>query len=107
VEARPQELIIFEHSNGECPYSKWLKKLDRRIAKRITLRVGRLEEGNFGDCKAARDGVQELRLDFGPGYRVYFAREGKAVVVLLFGGDKSSQTNDIKAAKAFWREYER
>lgn len=107
VEARPRELNIFETNNGGCPYSEWLGGLDRKTRARIRVRVARLEDGNFGDCEPAGEGVQELKLHFGPGYRVYFALHGRNVVLLLCGGDKSSQTKDIKAAKALWREYKR
>ncbi len=69
------------------------------------MRLDRLEQGNFGDCKAVGDGVLELRMDFGPGYRVYFAEDGPDVVLLLLGGDKSTQDKDIETAKTYWREY--
>jgi putative addiction module killer protein len=75
--------------------------------RKIQVRLNRLEDGNFGDCKPSGKGVQELRLDFGPGYRIYFALDGKNVVLLLCGGDKSSQASDIKLAKAYWREHKR
>lgn len=71
----------------------------------IRARINRLELGNFGDCKSVGAGVLELRVSFGPGYRVYFGRDGNTVVVLLYGGDKGSQTRDILKAKLFWKEY--
>ena len=67
-------------------------------------RLTRIEQGNFGDCKSVGEGVLELRIDFGPGYRVYFVRSGPAVYLLLTGGEKSSQTRDIEQAKAMARE---
>jgi putative addiction module killer protein len=73
--------------------------------KRILARVARMQQGNFGDCEPVGDGVRELRLFFGPGYRVYFAERGDEIVVLLCGGDKNSQKNDIQQAKTYWREY--
>jgi putative addiction module killer protein len=69
---------------------------------KVAIRIRRAELGNFGDVKPLEDGVSEMRIDFGPGYRVYFAREGQVVYLLLCGGDKSTQKADIKAAKALW-----
>jgi putative addiction module killer protein len=66
-----------------------------------------LQIGNFGDCKALRDGVSELRIDWGPGYRVYFAMAGRTTVLLLCGGDKRKQAADIKRAVEYWRDYKR
>jgi putative addiction module killer protein len=71
----------------------------------IKLRIDRLEYGIFGDCKPVGEGVLELRIKSGPGYRVYFAEDGAKIILLLIGGDKSTQTKDIKTAKGFWREY--
>ncbi len=72
---------------------------------RMQARLEKLEEGNFGDYKSVGEGVFELRFHFGSGYRIYFAQIGNAIVLLLCGGDKSSQTGDIERAKAYWREY--
>ena len=71
---------------------------DRQGARRIQARIDRVSDGNFGDCEPVGEGVSEMRIHFGPGYRVYFARRGSDVVILLAGGDKSSQGKDIKAA---------
>jgi putative addiction module killer protein len=88
-------------------FGDWLDGLkDRRAVARILGRIERVKAGNLGDAKAVGDGVSELRIDYGPGYRVYFIRSGRAVVVLLCGGDKSTQDRDIRAAKALakaWR----
>jgi len=73
----------------------------------VRVRLNRLRLGNFGDCKFVGDGVHELRIAYGPGYRVYFGREGNFVVILLSGGDKGSQTRDITKAKEFWLDYNR
>lgn len=79
----------------------WLSGLrDRRAIARINIRIRRLEMGNPGDAKSVGDGVYEMRVDYGPGYRVYYVHMGKAVVILLCGGDKSTQDHDIKAAKS-------
>ena len=82
-------------------FSNWLTKLkDVQARARIVRRVDRLQQGNPGDVKPVGEGVSELRIDYGPGYRVYFIQEGKLVIVLLCGGDKSSQSRDISQAKA-------
>ena len=86
-------------------FSKWLYKLrDRQAAAMIVSRLSRIELGNFGDHKSLGDKVSEMRLDFGPGYRVYFTKRGETVVILLCGGDKGSQEKDIEKAKAMAKE---
>lgn len=78
----------------------WIRRLrDRRAAARVALRVDRLALGNPGDVKPVGEGVSELRIDYGPGYRVYFIQEGQVVIILLCGGDKATQARDIAAAK--------
>ncbi|MGP4804563.1 type II toxin-antitoxin system RelE/ParE family toxin [Agrobacterium cavarae] len=82
-------------------FSNWLTKLkDVQARARIVRRVDRLQRGNPGDVKPVGEGISELRIDYGPGYRVYFIQEGKLIIVLLCGGDKSSQSRDISQAKA-------
>ena len=78
---------------------------DRRARARILVRLNRVRLGNFGDSKSVGDGVFELRMSFGPGYRLYFGREGEAMVLLLCGGDKSTQSKDIARAKDYWADY--
>ncbi len=85
-------------------FSGWLKSLkDVRAQSRIQIRIARVEMGNLGDAKFF-DGIGELRVDYGPGYRVYFVQRGKVLIVLLCGGDKSSQKSDIKKAIAMAKE---
>ena len=89
-------------------FSLWLRGLaDRRARARLAARIDRLAHGNPGDVAAVGEGVSELRIHFGPGYRVYFASRGRALVILLCGGDKSSQASDIKTAKQLARNLEK
>jgi putative addiction module killer protein len=82
-------------------FTDWLSQLrDTRAQAKIAGRIARLAGGNFGDVKAVGDGIGELRVNFGPGYRLYFVKQGVAIVILLCGGDKGSQSRDIKRAKA-------
>jgi putative addiction module killer protein len=81
-------------------YAKWFKSLrDRNAKDRIDVRIFRLQAGNFGDVKSVGEGVRELRIDYGPGYRVYFVQRGEVLVILLCGGDKRTQNRDIGTAK--------
>ena len=87
-------------------FVRWLKKLrDREGRLRILKRLRRLSDGQFGDCQPVGEGVHELRMFFGPGYRVYFAQQGSAVILLLAGGDKDSQAGDIARAKVLAKEF--
>lgn len=97
---------LYESAKGKYPFEKWFKGLkDRKARAAITNRLNRVLLGNFGDCKSVGQGVYELRVQFGPGYRVYFGKERDIVIVLLAGGDKSTQTKDIEKAKKFWSDY--
>jgi putative addiction module killer protein len=88
-------------------YRKWFDKLkDRNARARIDIRIRRLSLGNPGDVKAVGEGVSELRIDYGPGYRVYFTRKGALLIILIAGGDKTTQTSDIKKAKGLVHEIE-
>lgn len=101
-----RKILIYQDHNGNEPFVEWINKLKDIVGKcRILRRIDRLENGNFGDHKSVGEGVQELRMNFGPGYRVYFAQEGDNIVLLLCGGDKSTQSNDITLAKAYWKDY--
>ena len=92
-------------TDGVSPFRRWLVARDAPVRARIQARVLRFEMGNLGDCKAVGGGVLEARLDFGPGYRIYLARDGAALVLLLLGGDKSTQAKDIRTARAYWLDY--
>ena len=89
-------------------FASWMAALgDLRARARIAVRVERARQGNFGDCDPVGEGVLEMRIHYGPGYRVYFARRGNAVYFLLYGGDKSTQSRDILRAKLIWRQVKR
>ena len=106
MEANPRELRSYQAPSGKIPFQDWLSNLrDAKGRAQIEIRIDRLEYGNFGDCKAVGEGVLELRIRFGPGYRVYLAEDGPKVVLLLIGGDKNTQAKDIKTARGYWREY--
>lgn len=102
----PKRVIVYADDAGREPFTEWLYGLrDVMGRKRILARVSRLQQGNYGDCEPVGEGVSELRLFVGPGYRVYLGEHGAHIVVLLCGGDKHSQRKDIQQAKAYWKEY--
>jgi putative addiction module killer protein len=102
----PKHVIVYATPEGKEPFTDWLNQLrDVMARKRILVRVSRLQRGNYGDCKSIGEGVSELRMFFGSGYRVYFGERGNDLVILLCGGDKSSQSKDIEKAKKYWQEY--
>ena len=100
------QLLYYQTAIGGQPFPEWLAGLkDVQARARIQTRLNRLALGNFGDCEPVGDGVLELRIDWGPGYRVYFSRVGQVIVLLLCGGDKTTQTKDIDRAKACFEDY--
>ena len=102
----PKKLVAFRTEDGRVPFDEWLCDLhDPRAAVRILARLVRVRCGNLGDCKAVGDGVSELRVDYGPGYRVYLGQQGQTLVVLLCGGDKRTQARDIRLAKQYWYQF--
>lgn len=90
---------------GHSPFDDWFNSLDAVTAARVDKYIRRLEAGNFGAVKTLQEGVSELKLDFGPGYRVYFGRDGKTIIILLGGGSKRRQSADIAAAIERWKRY--
>lgn len=95
-------------ADGHDPVQDWMDAVrDMRARVAILRRLERMKVGNFGDHKFCRDGVWELRIDTGPGYRVYYAQAGQTLVLLLCGGDKRSQRSDIERASAYWQDWER
>ena len=102
MEVQPREIQTYETLEDRSPFEEWLDALrDIQGKAKIKARLQRLAFGNLGDCKSVGDGVSELRIDCGPGYRVYFAEKGSTIVLLLCGGDKSTQERDIRKAKAY------
>jgi putative addiction module killer protein len=99
------ELRAYIAINGKSYFREWVESLDLRTTKTIDRRLLRLETGNFGDVKPIGEGLSELRIDYGPGYRVYFGRAGKEIILLLCGSDKSGQDRAIAKAKSLWKEY--
>jgi putative addiction module killer protein len=101
------ELLEYVNAAGVSPFAKWRERLDAATRARVTVAVFRLEAGNFSAVKGAGSGIFELRLDFGPGYRVYFGKDGEKLIILLGGGTKKRQQDDIEAAQERWQEYKR
>jgi len=91
--------------SGRSPYAEWYEGLDNVTAERVDKYLRRLEQGNFGAAKALQDGVFEARMDFGPGYRAYYGRDGRTIIILLGGGSKRRQDADIAAAVGRWKRY--
>jgi len=101
-------VIIYKDGYGNEPFSDWLESIkDRNIYLRIRKRLRRIERGNLGDYRLVGEGVLELRLHFGPGYRVYCSQVGNEIILLLTGGDKSTQDRDIQRAKYYLYDYKR
>jgi len=102
----PKTVLTYQDVNGNEPFTEWLSGLrDPKGRRAILKRIGRLEQGLYGDCEPVGEGVLELRIFLGPGYRVYFGEDAGHIVILLCGGDKDTQTRDIKDAKEYWKEY--
>jgi putative addiction module killer protein len=98
-------LRLYKLKNGKVPYQDWLSTLDRPIRARISARVDRVANGNFGVCHPVGQGVKELCLDFGPGYRIYFTEQDSTIVVLLLAGNKSRQQKDIEKAHEYFNDF--
>jgi putative addiction module killer protein len=100
------EIRIYTDSEGYAPFLYWLGALPDRLARaKIRARLARVEAGNLGDCKPLREGVQELRIDHGPGYRVYLSRQGPVLVLLLCGSDKGDQSREIEKAIGYLNDW--
>jgi len=99
------EIRYFVAREGHQPFADWFADLESVARAKVTRAIVRLEQGNFSNVKSVGEGVFEYRIDFGPGYRVYFGQDGPTLVILLTGGTKKRQQRDVDAAHAFWREY--
>ena len=99
------ELREYESPTGVSPFGRWFDDLHHRAAQKVTTALYRMRQGNFSNVKGVGKGVFEFRIRYGPGYRIYFGKDGELMVILLAGGDKSSQRNDIAAAHVRWDEY--
>ena len=105
-ESSVTQIRIYQTKDKESPFENWLDNLNDINAKaRILQRIDRIALGNFGDCEPVGDGVHEVRIDYGPGYRIYFGNDGKTLVILLCGGTKRHQEKDIRKAKEYWQDY--
>lgn len=101
------EIELYETASGLCPFGDWFESLkEQNMRAKILTRLDRLKLGNFGDCKALSDKIFELRIHYGPGIRIYYSKIGNKIVLLLCGGDKSSQTKDINKAKEYLKQYQ-
>jgi putative addiction module killer protein len=99
------EIRYYVAADGRQPFAEWFADLAAVARAKVTRALARLEQGNVSSVKSVGEGVFEVRIEFGPGYRVYFGRDGEALVILLTGGTKKRQQRDIDAAQAYWRDY--
>jgi len=97
----------FLDERGASPFARWFDALDPQAAAKVTVALVRMESGNLSNAKAVGEGVQEYRIAWGPGYRLYFGRDGDTLIILLCGGTKRRQQDDIAEAKTLWSEYKR
>ena len=100
------EIRSYIDRRGRRPFNEWLERLDPPVRQRITRILDRMTEGNLGDLRSVGEGVVERRIHFGPGYRIYLAWDGPRLIILLGGGDKSDQRDDIARAIEDWRDYQ-
>lgn len=100
-------MVLEEYLDGSgiSPFGDWFDGLDAINAAKVTVALARIERGAVSNVKGVGDGIQEFRIDYGPGFRIYFGRDGERLVILLGGGTKRRQDRDIEAAKARWRDY--
>ena len=99
------DIRYYVAASGEEPFADWFAGLDTVASAKIARALARMEQGNLSNVKGVGEGVLEYRIDFGPGYRIYFGRDGETIIILLTGGTKKRQQRDIEAAHAYWRDY--
>jgi len=108
MEAKPRDIQRYVTPDGKVPFDEWFLSLrDRKTKAKIDKRLDRVARGNLGDYRRVGEGVCELRVDWGPGYRIYFGQMGSSIILLLCGGDKSTQERDIRTAIEYWQAYRR
>jgi putative addiction module killer protein len=100
-------VVEYLDASGASPFGRWFDDLDPHAAAKVAMALTRLEQGNLSNAKGVGSGLSEYRIDFGPGYRVYFGRDGDQLIVVVGGGTKKRQRRDIEAALARWRDYKR
>lgn len=101
------QLTVYQDKNGWLPFDEWMESLDPTERQKIRMKIGRLALGNFCNCKSLDDGVLEVKINCGPGYRVYFALVGSNGILILFAGTKRTQQRDIQKAKKFLNDYKK
>ena len=107
MEPVERELDYYHMADGRVPYWDWYRSLrDTKTRETVNVRLARVRVGNFGHCEPVGEGVVELKIDYGSGYRVYLGQVGLRMVFLLTGGDKYTQDKDIRKAKVFWHDYQ-
>lgn len=106
MEAQPRDVQRYITVDGRIPFAEWLDSLrDHNVRGKINQRIKRVSLGNLGNYRSVGEGVCELKIDYGPGYRVYFGQVGLTIILLLCGGDKSTQEQDIRKAQEYWKNY--
>ena len=101
------EVREYVSEDGSSPYAKWFDSLNAQAAAKVTIALTRMAQGNLSNAKSVGGGLQEYRIDFGPGYRIYFGRDSDGLVILLGGGTKKRQQDDIRRAQTLWADYRR
>jgi putative addiction module killer protein len=103
-----KRILHYRTATGVIPYRAWFDSLKDKLAKaHIRNHIDRAQDGNFGKHRSVGGGVVELKIDFGPGYRVYLGQDGNDLIILLSGGDKSTQDKDVRLAQEYWQDYRR
>lgn len=98
-------ILVYADSQGRAPFESWFGELDVRAQAKVTVALDRLKRGSVSNVSGVGESVFELKLDWGPGYRIYFGKDGDRIVILLLGGTKKRQSRDIATAKSFWLDY--
>jgi putative addiction module killer protein len=105
---KEKEIVLFKDEKGKIPFGDWIARIkDKKVKAIIFNRIDRINLGNFGDCKSVGGGVFELRIHFAAGFRVYFGKVNNQIILLLCGGDKRTQKQDISNALKYWKEFKK